>query len=40
MKLGTGTGNLMNHIYSAAKMPDQQVGFGAQVLCWIERRKS
>lgn len=37
MKLGTETGSLMNHIYSTAKMPVPQVGFGATVLSWTDR---
>lgn len=39
MKIGTQTGNMMNHIYSRATkgQPDPVVGMGATVLLWSDR---
>lgn len=38
MKLGTETGSLMNHVYASAVSPAPEVGMGATILYWTDRR--
>ena len=38
MRLGTETNSLVNHLYSGAKMKEPEVGMGATVLCWTDRK--
>jgi hypothetical protein len=38
MKLGTQTGSLVNHLYSRTKSPKPEVGMGATILQWSDRR--
>jgi len=37
MKLGSETGNAINHVYSSLKTPEPEVGMGATILCWSDR---
>lgn len=38
MRAGTQTGSLMNHIISGARMAAPEIGMGATLLCWSDRR--
>jgi len=37
MKLGTQTGNPINHLMSESKQPTPKVGMGATILSWTDR---
>lgn len=39
MKLGTQTGSLINHIMSTAKARTPEIGEGATILAWTDRRR-
>lgn len=38
MKLGTQTGSLVNHVISLVKSPRPEVGMGATLLMWTDRK--
>jgi hypothetical protein len=37
MKLGTETGSVMNHLFTASAQPEPAVGMGATICCWTDR---